>query len=114
MYNNLCECVMLFKIIGMICLVMIVYISFLTVKHSQIDKFGGDSTFPPDLIKEINELKRKTIFKLITNFFILTVIAVALIGNILNPEALSNQITLVIFIAGVTSLGIKLGFDLSK
>ncbi len=111
---NSSDWLMIFKGLGMICLVLLAYISFLPIKHSQIDKFGGGPGHSDEVNKDINELKRKTIFKLIVNFFIVIIIAITLIANILAPEAITNQVALIVFIAGVTSLGIKIGYDLTK
>ena len=114
MIIEIINCTFLLKTIGIFSIVLMVYVTFLTVKYSQIEKFGGGPAHTDIVNKEINELKRKTIFKLITNFFIIVILGLTLIGNVLSPEAITNQITLAIFIAGITSLGIKLGIDLNS
>jgi hypothetical protein len=113
MINEITYSAFILKTIGILGVILIVYVTFLTVKYSQIEKFGGGPELSETVNKEINELKRKTIFKLITNFFIVVILAITLVGNILVPEAINNQITIAIYIAGITSLGIKLGFDLN-
>jgi hypothetical protein len=114
MINEIINCTFILKALGIVSIVSIVYVTFLTVKYSQIEKFGGGPKHDEIVNREINELKRKTIFKLITNFFIVVILGITLIGNILTPEAITNPITLAIFIAGITSLGIKLGLDLNS
>jgi hypothetical protein len=114
MINEIINCAFILKALGILSIVLIVYVTFLTVKYSQIEKFGGGPEHSKNVNNEINELKRKTIFKLITNFFIIVILGITLIGNILTPDAITNQITLAIYIAGITSLGIKLGLDIKS
>ncbi len=114
MVDEIANYALILKAFGTIGIVLIVYITFLTVKFSQIEKFGGGPEHSEVVNKEINDLKRKTIFKLITNFFIVVILGLTLIGNFLAPEAINNQITLAVYIAGITSLGIKLGIDLNS
>lgn len=111
---NSSDSLIIFKALGMICLVIVTFISFLPIKHSQIEKFGGGAEQTPEVNKDISELKRKTIFKLIVNFFIVIIITITLIANILVPDTITNQVALIIFVAGVTSLGIKISYDLTK
>jgi len=114
MINEAINCAFMLKVIGLFSIVLIVYVTFLTVKYSQIEKYGGGPEHSESVNKEINELKRKTIFKLITNFFIVVILGITLIGNFLAPDAITNQITVAVYIAGITSLGIKLGLDISN
>lgn len=103
---------MVIKIIGIICLVFISFIAYLPIKKSPIDKFGEGKTFEETTV--IGELKRKTLFKQIANFFIVIIMVTTIISNAIIPETISDQVTLVIFIACITSLGIKIGIDISK
>jgi len=100
------------KIIGIISLVMLSYFSFLTIKHSQIEKFGKGDDINSN--NQIIDKKSKTIFKLITNFYIVVVMCSIIIGNSLNSDVFTNQITLFIITCCITTLGIKLGYDLKN
>lgn len=105
---------LILKSIGILSLIALTYISFLPIKNAPLDKFGGGEKHTDEVNKHINELKRKTIFRLIINSVLITTMSLVIIANLLIPETITNQITLIIFIACLTSLGIKLGYDINK
>ena len=57
---------LVFKSFGLLCLVLLSYFSFLTIKHSQIDKFGGSQDTYSN--NQIIQKKGETIIKTYTHF----------------------------------------------
>ena len=97
------------------CLTLItLFACFKTIKVP-IDKFGGGEKYSEDEKinreenKQITEMKRRSLFKFNTSSDIIIVLSITLIGHSFVPDILTNQITLIIFLAGIVALGFKLG-----
>ena len=102
------------KVLGSIVLTIIVGLSCWVTIKAPIDKFGGGPEHSEQANKDIVEMKKRSLFKLLGNNYIIIIIVIALIGNMVIPKVFSDQIALVIVIAGITSLGIKIGSELRK
>jgi preprotein translocase subunit Sec63 len=104
-------------------LVLLLYIVYLSVKNSPIDKFGGDSNPPgttanADLwLKQNNQIieeKKALIFRQRADFIIVTCIVLVILINQVDPGIVNDNTCLLILSAGLTSLGFKIGFELIK
>ena len=72
-----------------------------TLRKVDLGAFGSD-----------NESKKKVTKKLVANIFIFLCLGLILVGGLF--KIFNDQVTLLLFIAGLGALGIKLVFDLKQ
>ena len=89
------------KIAGMATLVAFAIIAGSTLRKVDLGAFGSD-----------NDSKRKVAMKLVANIFIFLCLGLILIAGFF--KIFNDQVTLLLFIAGLGALGIKLVFDLKQ
>ena len=89
------------KIAGMITMIAFAIIAGSTLRKVDLGAFGSD-----------NESKRIVAMKLVANIFIFLCLGLILIAGFF--KIFNDQVTLLLFVAGLGALGIKLVFDLKK
>lgn len=89
------------KIAGMITMIAFAVIAGSTLRKVDLGAFGSD-----------NESKKIVAMKLVANIFIFLCLGLILIAGFF--KIFNDQVTLLLFIAGLGALGIKLVFDLKK
>jgi hypothetical protein len=89
------------KIAGLITMIAFAFVAGNTLRKVDLGAFGSD-----------NESKRKVAMKLVANIFIFLCLGLILIGGLF--KIFNDQVTLLLFIAGLGALGIKLVFDLKQ
>jgi hypothetical protein len=89
------------KIAGMITVIAFAFIAGSTLSKIDLGAFGSD-----------NDSKRKVAMKLVANVFIFLSLGLILVAGFF--KIFNDQVTLLLFVAGLGALGIKLVFDLKK
>lgn len=91
----------IFKIAGIVAIIFLASIASAIFRHVKLDQFGSD-----------NDSKRKVSMKLIAYLFIFLGICLILIAGIFG--LFHEQVNLLLFVSGLTALGIKIVSDLKK
>lgn len=89
------------KIAGLITMIAFAFVAGNTLRKVDLGAFGSD-----------NESKKKVTMKLVANIFIFLCLGLILVGGLF--KIFNDQVTLLLFIAGLGALGIKLVFDLKQ
>lgn len=89
------------KIAGLLTIIAFAFIAGSTLRKVDLGAFGEDS-----------KSKRIVAMKLVANIFIFLSLGLILIAGIF--KIFNDQVTLLLFIAGLGALGIKLVFDLKN
>lgn len=89
------------KIFGMITVIAFTIVAGNTLSKVDLGAFGSD-----------NESKRKVAMKLVANIFIFLCLGLILVAGFF--KIFNDQVTLLLFIAGLAALGIKLVSDLKQ
>jgi hypothetical protein len=89
------------KIIGIIALISFAVIASNTLRNVKLGEFGDD-----------NATKRKVAMRLVANIFIFLGLGLILLAGAF--KLISDQLFVILFIAGLAALGIKVGTDLIR